>query len=46
MIERHRAVLVERAFATPDGDDEGDAEGFHLSRTQSELDLIAYIVMH
>jgi hypothetical protein len=46
MIERHRAVFMERAFATPDSDDVGDVEGFHLCRPQRELDLIAYIVMN
>jgi hypothetical protein len=46
MIERHRAVFMERAFATPDVDDGGDAKGFHLCRPQRELDLIAYVVMN
>jgi hypothetical protein len=46
MIERHRAVFKERAFAPQDADDGGDAEGFHLCRPQKELDLIAYIVMN
>jgi hypothetical protein len=44
MIERHRAVFKERTFATPDGDDGGDAEGFYLCRLQSKPDLIAYVV--
>jgi hypothetical protein len=47
VIVRPRAVFMERAFAAPDGDDGGDAEGFHLCRSQSELDhLIAYVVMN
>ncbi len=46
MIERHRAVFMERAFATQDGDDGGDAEGFYLCRPQRELDLIAYVLMN
>ncbi len=46
MIERHKAVFMERAFATQDDDDGGDAEGFHLCRPQRELDLIAQVVMN
>jgi hypothetical protein len=46
MIESNKAVFMERAFATQDGDDGGDVEGFHLCRPQKELDLIAYIVMN
>jgi hypothetical protein len=46
MIERHKAVFMDRVFATQDGNDVGDAEGFHLCRPQKELDLIAYIVMN
>jgi hypothetical protein len=37
MIERHKAVFMEKAFAPQDGDDGGDAEGFHLCRPQNEL---------
>ena len=46
MIERHRAVFMERAFATQDGNDRGNVEGFHLCRPQKELDLIANVVMN
>ena len=44
MIERHKAVFMDRVFATQDGNDVGDAEGFHLCRPQKELDLIANVV--
>jgi hypothetical protein len=46
MIERHKAVFMERAFATQDGNDRGNVEGFHLCRPQKELDLIANVVMN
>ena len=42
MIERHRTVFMERAFAPLDGDAGCEMEGFHLYRPQEELDLIAF----
>jgi hypothetical protein len=37
MIERHGDVIMERAFAIPDGDDGGDAEGFHRAGPRESL---------
>jgi hypothetical protein len=44
MIERHRKVFMERAFAPLDGDGVCKMEVFHLCRFQGELDLIAYAI--